>query len=190
MRSELRWNAAIAEHESAVREFLAVCERCAPGDWHRAPAPDKWSTAAVALHVCRSYELGRNAMAGGPSMRLRVSKQYSWLLRTLMLPVILATTRFPRGVRAPREVAPDPEEAKLLTPDAAATRLKRVADETAAAFRQAGRGRSTPLMTHAYFGPLTPYKALRMLSAHTRHHARALAEEKNRTSFVEQSTRG
>jgi hypothetical protein len=115
-------------------------------------------------------------MAGGPSMRLRVSKHYAWLLRTLMLPVIVATKRFPRGARAPREVAPDLEEAKLLTPNAAAARLKRVADEAAAAFRQAGRDRSAPLMTHAYFGALTPYAALRMLSAHTRHHARTLLE--------------
>lgn len=126
-------------------------------------------------------------MAGGPSMRLRVSNRYSWLLRTLMLPVILATKRFPGGVRAPREVAPDLEEAKLLAPDAAATRLKRAADEAAAAFRQADRGRSAPLMTHAYFGPLTPYTALRMLSAHTRHHARALAEGSDRTRTVSAS---
>jgi hypothetical protein len=174
MRSERRWISAIAEHETVVREFLDVCERCPPGDWHRAPAAGKWSTAAVALHVCRAYELGQNAMAGGPSMRLRVSKPYSWLLRALMLPVIVATKRFPRGVRAPREVAPDLEEAKLLTPDAARARLKRVADEAAAAFRQAGRDRSAPLMTHAYFGALTPYAALRMLSAHTRHHSRTL----------------
>jgi hypothetical protein len=109
-------------------------------------------------------------------MRLRVSEPYAWLLRTLMLPVIVATKRFPRGARAPREVAPDLEEAKLLTPDAAAARLKRVADQAAAAFRRAGGGRSAPSMTHAYFGALTPYAALRMLSAHTRHHARALHE--------------
>lgn len=174
MRSERRWVAAIAEHDTVVREFLDECERCPSGDWQRAPGAGKWSTAAVALHICRAYELGQNAMAGGGSMRLRVSKPYAWLLRTLMLPVILATQRFPRGVRVPREVAPDLEEAKLLTQDAARARLKRVADEAAAAFRQAGRDRSAPSMTHAYFGALTPYTALRMLSAHTRHHARAL----------------
>jgi hypothetical protein len=109
-------------------------------------------------------------------MRLRVSEPYAWLLRTLMLPVIVATKRFPLGARAPREVAPDLEETKLLTPDAAAARLRRVADEAAAAFRRAGGERSAPSMTHAYFGALTPYSALRMLSAHTRHHARALHE--------------
>ena len=175
MRGERRWNAAIAEHESVVREFLEACQRCAPSAWHAEPAPGKWSTAAVALHVCKAYEMGRDAMAGGASMRLRVSRSYSWLLRTFMLPAVLATKRFPRGVRAPREVAPDLEEAKMLTPDAAAERLMRAADETAAAMRRAGRDRAAPLMTHAYFGPLGPYAALRLLSAHTRHHARALA---------------
>ncbi len=175
MPGDRRWNAALAEHESVVREFLGVCERCPPSGWHRAPSPGKWSTAAVALHICRAYEMGRDAMAGAPSMRLRVSKPFSWLLRTAMLPAMFVTKRFPRGARAPREVAPDLEEAKLLTPEAAARRLTRVADEAAVALRRAGRDRSAPLMTHAYFGPLAPYAALRLLSAHTRHHARVLA---------------
>ena len=175
--AERRWNAAIAEHETSVRDLLDVCERCPPSRWHASPAAGKWSAAAVALHVCRAYELGQNAMAGGAGMRLRVSKPYAWLLRTLLLPLILATKRFPRGVTAPGEVAPDLQEARLLTPDAAAVRLKRVADEAIAAFRQAGRDRSTQLVTHAYFGPLTPYTALRMLSAHTRHHTRTLLEQ-------------
>ena len=176
MRGERRWNAAVAEHEIVVRDFLEVCERCAPSDWHVEPVPGKWSTAAVALHLCKAYEMGRDAMAGGPGMRLRVSKSYSWLLRTFLLPVVLASSRFPRGVRAPREVAPDLEEAKRLTPNAAAERLKRAADETVAAMRRAGHDRSAPSMTHAYFGPLAPYAALRLLSAHTRHHTRALGK--------------
>ena len=178
MPSERRWNAAIAEHDTVVREFLAACERCPAGDWNTSPAPGKWSSSAVALHVCHAYELGQNAMAGGPGMRLRVSKPYAWLLRNLLLPVIIATKRFPRGARAPREVAPDLEEARTLTPPAAATRLRRVAAEAAAAFRQARGDRSATLVTHAYFGPLTPYMALRMLSAHTKHHARTLKERR------------
>ncbi len=172
---ERRWNAAFAEHATVLREFLEVCERVTPADWHRAPAPGKWSAAAVALHICRAYEMGRDAMAGGRSMRLRVSPSFSWLLRTLMLPVVFATKRFPRGANAPREVAPDLAEASLLSANAAAARLQRVADEAAAAFRRAAADRAAPLMTHAYFGPLAPYTALRLLSAHTRHHAQLLA---------------
>jgi hypothetical protein len=176
LRSERRWNAALAEHEGVVREFLEICSRCAPSDWHVEPAPEQWSTAAVALHICRTYEMAMDAMQGGPSMGLRVSKPYAWLLRTFMLPAILATKRFPRGVRVPREVAPNLEEAKRLTPAAAARRLKLVAAEAAAKIRRTGRNRPAPLMTHAYFGPLAPYTALRLLSAHTQHHTRVLAE--------------
>jgi len=133
--------------------------------------------AAVALHVCRAYELGRDAMAGGESMRLRVSPRVAWFSRTLILPLVLATKRFPRGARSPSEVVPDAAESLLLTPDAAADRLQRVAAEAAQALQRAAGQRPTPRVTHAYFGPLTPHTTLRLLSAHTWHHARSLCLE-------------
>ena len=98
-----RWTAALVEHETVVRAFLTACQGVAPADWQRAPAPGKWSPAAVVLHVCHAYELGRDSVAGGPSMRLRVAPPVAWFSRTLLLPVILATKRFPLGVTAPRE---------------------------------------------------------------------------------------
>ncbi len=109
-------------------------------------------------------------------MRLRVSQPVALFSRIVILPVILTFKRFPRGARAPSEVAPDAAEARLLMPEEAATRLRRVADEAAAALRRAAAERPAPSMTHAYFGALSPYAALRLLSAHTRHHARALAD--------------
>lgn len=108
-------------------------------------------------------------------MRLLVPRRMSWLLRTVMLPVVLATSKFPRGVRAPKEVAPDLEEAEKLTPEIAAARLARAADAASAAVRRVAQERGAPSFTHAYFGRLSPYTALRLLSAHTRHHSRALA---------------
>ena len=175
MRDERRWTAAMAEHETAVRAFVAACERVAPADWQRSPAPMKWSPAAVVLHVCRAYELGRDAVTVGASMRLQVSRSFAWFSRTLVLPVILATNRFPRGAAAPIEVVPDASEARLLMQDASATRLQRVADQAALALREASRERPALRFTHAYFGPLSPHGTLRLLSAHTRHHARGLA---------------
>lgn len=174
MRNERRWTAAMGEHETAVRAFIAACERVAPGDWHRSPAPMKWSPAAVALHVCRAYELGRDAAIRGESMRLRVSRSFAWFSRMLVLPVILATNRFPRGAAAPVEVVPDAAEARLLMQDAAVARLQRVAEQAALALREASRERPRLRLTHAYFGPLSPHLTLRLLSAHTRHHARGL----------------
>lgn len=162
----------MAAHDAAVREFIAACERCSFDDWQRA-VNGKWSTAAVALHICNAYEVGRDAMTGGIGMRLRVSERYAWFLRTFVLPMILSTTRFPRA-RAPREVVPDGNETKQLTRDAAMTRLDRVAREASDAFRAAGSTESPPRMTHAYFGALEPYTAFRLLTAHTRHHTRTL----------------
>jgi hypothetical protein len=161
------------EHDAAVRELVATCERIPLDRWHQAPTPGKWSPSDVVLHLCRAYELGRDAANGGPGMRLLVTPSRAWALRTILLPVILLTDRFPRGVRAPREVVPDASERPV--PEAAMARLERAAQEAAVALRRAADGRPVPRMMHAYFGPLTPRAALRVLSAHTRHHARALA---------------
>jgi hypothetical protein len=137
MRSEARWNAAVAKHEAAVRDFLAACEKCPLDEWQRS-ADGKWSTAAVALHICNAYELGRDAMLRGASMQLVVSKRYAWFLRTFALPLIIATTRFPRA-KAPREVRPNVEETKMLTRDAMRGRLLRASREASDAFRNAAR---------------------------------------------------
>jgi DinB superfamily len=174
MRDTWRWSAALREHETAVREFLVACGRIAPDRWQRAPAPGKWTGAAVVLHVCRAYELGRNAAAGGESMRLKVSPSAALISRVLILPVVLATHRFPRGARSPREVFPDAAEASLLLPDVAARRLHDAAEQAAEGLRQAAACRPMPRMTHAYFGPLAPLATLRLLTAHTVHHARDL----------------
>lgn len=175
MIHDRRWTAALAEHERALAAFASACERIPPASWHRAPAPGKWSPAEVVVHVCQAYELGRDAAAGGPGMRLLVSRRRAWQLRTLMLPLVVVTSRFPRGVPAPREVTPDPAASRGLTPDAAAARLERVAGDAAAALRRAADVRPMPRIMHAYFGALTPRASLRLLSAHTRHHARGLA---------------
>ena len=165
----------MAEHETIVRAFMAAIHDVAPAHWQRAPAPGKWSPAAVVLHVCLAYELGRDAVVRGASMRLRVAPSAAWLSRTLLLPVLLATKRFPRGARAPSEVVPNDDEARQLSRDVAIARLQRAAAEAAATLRRAAGERSTPRVMHAYFGALTPYTTLRLLSAHTRHHARGLA---------------
>jgi hypothetical protein len=106
-----------------VREFLAACGRIPPDCWQRAPIPGKWTAAAVVLHVCRGYEVGRDAAAGGESMRLKVSPSAALMSRMLILPVVLAAHRFPRGARSPREVFPDAAEAECSLAPLATLRL-------------------------------------------------------------------
>lgn len=176
MTGDRRWAAALREHEREVTRFLAVVARIDPAEWHRPRAAGKWSPAAEVLHVCRAYELAHDAADGGPGMHLLVSPRKALLLRRSMLPLILATKRFPHGVPAPREVVPDVNESGEITPAASIQRFTSATDEAARALRDIDTAQPAFRVTHAYFGPLAPRAALRLLSAHTRHHARALSE--------------
>jgi hypothetical protein len=173
--AERRWDAAAADDAAAVRALLDAAAARGAAAWTRAPAPGKWSPAAVVLHVCRAYEVGRAAADGGPGMRPLAAPAAAWLARTVVLPAMLATGRFPRGVAAPEEVVPDLGDAERVTFDTAAARLTATSGAAAAALRRAAAERPRLRVAHAYFGPLAPLTALRLLSAHTRHHARGLA---------------
>jgi hypothetical protein len=173
--SDRRWTDALDEHEQAVRGFRSLVERMPIEQWHRRRTSGAWSPADVTLHVVKAYEIGRDAAAGGPGMCLRVTALRAWTFRTLLLPVILSTGRFPRGAPAPREVVPDPLEGSTLEPGPAVARLEQTARDAASGLRLLATQARGKGVVHAYFGLLTPLVALRVLSAHTRHHARALA---------------
>ena len=175
VREERGWSAALAEHDEALRAFVAACERIPPDRWHQATAPGKWSPSEVVLHVQRAYELARDATNGGPGMRLRVSPLRAWTLRTMLLPLLLRWKRLPEGVPAPSEVVPDPTISRQLTPHGATEALQRSAQRAATELRRADDHRPVPRLVHAFFGALAPRVALRLLSTHTWHHARALA---------------
>jgi hypothetical protein len=175
MPSERGWAAGLADHEVAVAEFRAQVAQVPPERWQAPAAEGKWSPAEEALHVALAYELALANLAGGVGMRLRVSPLRARLLRWFLLPQLLRTGKFPREVPAPREIRPSSDEAHTLTAPALLARLERAAQGAAEALH-AAQGRRPPVrMVHAYFGALRPLTALRLLSAHTRHHARRLA---------------
>ncbi|HEX5635109.1 MAG TPA: DinB family protein [Gemmatimonadales bacterium] len=172
--SDRRWEAVQAEHAAAVRDFVESLRRVPASGWQHAARERAWTPAGVALHVIRSYEVGCRGAAGDGGMRLMVPPARARVARTLFLPIILATGRFPPA-RAPRETVPEVGEAAALGQEEAIARLVRTADEAASALRRADAPGSRVLVTHAYFGPLEPRRVLRLLSVHTRHHARGLA---------------
>lgn len=175
MPQDPRWQAAIAEHDAAVAAFAAALDRVPAAAWQLEPAPGRWAPAAVALHVCLAYEYGCQAAVGAGAMRLRVPPLAAWASRTFLLPMVLRTGRFPQGAAAPREVRPDLTEAAALTPAAATQRLDAASQRAAALLRAAAEARPARRIVHAYFGPLSPRDALRLLAAHTRHHLPGLA---------------
>lgn len=169
-----RWARALAEHETVVADFVRGVAAVRAADWHAARAPGKWSPAEEALHVTAAYELGAAAAEGRGGMARVVSPARAALVRTLLLPLFLGLRTFPRGAPAPRELRPDPAEARRLTPERLAERCRAAAGAAAAALHAAAaRGQRVGAM-HAYFGALPPLTTLRLLSAHTRHHAARL----------------
>lgn len=170
MHNNRKWQTALSEHDAAVAAFSAALDRVPPAAWHMAPRPAQWTPAAVALHVALSYEFGCEAAVGAAAMRLRVPPLAAWASRTFLLPIVLRTGRFPAGAAAPREVRPDLAEAASIAPAQARRRLHAAATRAAVLLAEAAEGRPVPPIVHAYFGALSPERAMRLLAAHTRHH--------------------
>jgi hypothetical protein len=168
------WNAARVEHHEVVAEFLATIDRFDEEQWQRLPRPKKWSAATLADHVAVTYAYGRDAATSGVGMRLLVPRPLAWAARTFILPRMLDSKRFPRGAEAPPEVRPAVANTVALTQDHAKAELAARAAEALAAFDRAVRERPTMTVTHAYFGALPLLQTLRMLNAHTRHHAQGM----------------
>lgn len=175
MTDDRRWAAAADEHARAVEAFVDAMGRVPESTWHAPRAVGKWSPAALALHVCQAYEFGRDAVMTGAAMRLAVPAPMAWISRVVVLPILLARDRFPSGADAPAEVVPDLREAGQLARDALAARLQGAASAALDGLQRAARERPGLRVTHAYFGAMPPLQTLRLLSAHTRHHARGLA---------------
>lgn len=168
------WHAARDEHHEVVAEFVATIDRFDEAQWQRAPRPNKWSAATLADHVAVTYAYGRNAATTGIGMRLLVPRPLAWAARTFILPRMLDSKRFPRGADAPPEVRPEIANSVALSRQRAKEELQAHAAAALAAFDRAMTERPTMTVTHAYFGPLPLLQTLRMLNAHTRHHAQGM----------------
>lgn len=164
------WREAVTDYEAAIDAFAVAIAHVDEALWHAWRANARWSPAALALHVCMSYEMSTQAARGGSGMVVRASPGASWFARRIVLPLMLTSRRFPRGARAPREVRPDEVESLQLDQPAMIARLRRAGAEAAEALQHAMIATPDLRITHAYFGALSPFTTLRLLSSHTRHH--------------------
>lgn len=173
-----RWQSAERGHAEAVAALLVAASLVPDHKWTEPLGTGRWSPAQVLLHIEQSYRLGDAALQGGAGMRVKVSPLMAWLGRTLVLPLITFTKRFPRNAPAPREIRPDAAEAHAIPRLELTTRVQAAATQALASFRAAVRDGRNVRVAHAYFGALSPYQTLRLLNGHTRHHAKLLAPPK------------
>jgi hypothetical protein len=168
------WQQAVARDEAAVEDVIACWSVFDAGAWAAPVAPGRWSPALLADHLVRAYRLGAAVGTPAGTMQTALPRPLAWLAGRTVLPLLLATGRFPRGGQAPPEVVP-----QTSAPDAAqgSAALRSAATAARAALVAANAHRPRPMVTHAYFGAMPPLLALRLLTAHTRHHAALLAAD-------------
>ncbi len=173
-----RWQSAERGHAEAVAALLVAASLVPDHKWTEPLGAGRWSPAQVLLHIEQSYRLGDDAVQGGPGMRLRSPALLAWFGRTVMLPLMTLTRRFPRNAPSPREVIPSAAEAHAIPREQLTIRVQAAATQALASLRAAAASDSRAKVTHAYFGALNPYQTLRLLNGHTRHHAKLLAPPK------------
>lgn len=166
------WAAAVREHDVVLRDYVQRLHAVPDDRWSAPRGEGRWSAAQEALHVAMAYEIGIAACDGSAGMRLVSPPVVAWLSRTLLLPVMLRLRFFPPNAPAPRELRPNGADAAALPRDDLIARLLASADRATNALRDADARRPPIHVMHAYFGPLRPLAAFRLLTAHTRHHAR------------------
>jgi DinB superfamily len=169
---------ALARHRDAVAAFLASAAATEPDAWTRPASEGKWSPAQIAEHLRLAVEAVKRELDRGPGMKLRLSAWKRFLLRRTVLPKLLKTGHFPRGVRAPREIQP------TLPPDSREEALRRL---EAAASELETRCRAHPhaatlRLLHPYFGALPASDLIRILAWHTLHHRSQLPGAEKRSS--------
>lgn len=173
-----RWLATERHHAEAVAAFLLATSLVPADKWSVPLGPNRWSPAQMALHIEQSYLVCIDALRGGPGMQPQRPAFVRWVGRTVMLPLMRLTGRFPQGVPAPREVRPDADQAHASLRDTLTARVQSAATATLAELRTATNSTSGVRVRHAYLGALNAHQTLRLLNAHTRHHAKLLAPPK------------
>jgi hypothetical protein len=164
------WNSLLLAHSEALKQYLAAATRIPASAWNEPLSPGKWSPAEITSHLEQSYQVLRSELSGGPGMRVIVPPFRRWLMRFTIMPRLLSDGAFPPGVRAPKETRPREVEASM------GRALSVLSEKTELMIRELTDQvpHRRVRLSHAYFGALCPEDVLRLLTVHTRHHARQL----------------
>jgi hypothetical protein len=163
-----RLDALLADHRTAVHEFL-VRDRAIDGaHWLTPRAEGKWTPAQETQHLILAYQEFLRQLREDRPMRLREGLVGRVIARVYGLPSVLWRKRIPVAAHAPREVRPTwvDEGADVLIP-----RLEHLAEEFERDFRLTWFNEPKRRMSHYWFGKLSLDQGVRFVTVHTQHHA-------------------
>ena len=164
----------LADYEASAAAFRSGAAAIPAAAWDRPRSEGKWSPAQETEHIVLSHELFLSQLHGGPPMRAIVTGWRLVALRWLALPWILATGRFPRGARAPRESRP---VAVGASRDDLLGRMDRAVRGVSEALSTDVATTSRPRLRHPYFGMMSVVQVLELSTLHTRHHLASMQTE-------------
>ncbi|MGH7637741.1 MAG: DinB family protein [Gemmatimonadaceae bacterium] len=157
----------LADHQAAVREFIARASGVPEERWLLPRAEGKWTPAQETRHLVLTYDALMRDLRRAEPMQLRGNRMRRFFWKLIGLSWIRWLRRIPRAVRAPREVRPEwePAPASELLPA-----LLRRAQEFEEVFEEKWSSEPRRRVTHP-FGPITLDDTIRLSTVHTRHHA-------------------
>lgn len=161
---------SLEDYARATNDFIAATDAVPTAAWARPRMEGKWSPAQEVEHITLAHELFGAQLAGAAPMRVLITGWRGVLVRSLVLPWILRTGRFPRA-RAPREARPSPAP---IDREVLMTRLEAAATMISADLERRGAAAHTTRLDHPYFGAMSLAQTLRLTTVHTRHHRRML----------------
>ena len=158
----------LEEHRVAVARYADLVRPLDAGAWTTPRAPGAWTPAEITEHLVLIFGVTVAELEGGEGARVRTGPVMRRLLRWFLLPHILFHRSFPLRARAPREVRPGEP---IAEPSSGADLML----AGAARFESAVLGTAEmagATVTHPFFGPISPWRALRFSSVHIDHHRR------------------
>lgn len=171
MAHDSTYDALLAEHRAAVREFTDKAGTLSTNLWFTPRAVGKWTPAQETRHLILAYEALTRDLLEGKTMRLRGTPWKRRLWRVIGLWNVLWRNRLVMGVTAPREVRP---EAETGARDALVSLLRQRVSEFEAAVEFTRVKDPSRTITHPMMGALTLARSLRFCAVHARHHANFL----------------
>ena len=165
-RAFMSLDRALQLHDQAVDALVSAVSSVPPDRWGAPYLEGKWSPGEITAHLVATWDVLLQELGGGPGMALRTNWWQRVLLRSLMVPRLLAGKSFPRNAKAPRETRP---AAPLPDREAALAAIGARSDAIRSESRKAAElGR---VLTHAYFGKASVDRGVILAARHVQHHA-------------------
>lgn len=158
---------ALDVHAAKAAAYLATAEAVPAERWTTAPAEGKWSAAEVTAHLAQTYEVVTAELRGGKGLAIKTKLWQQILFKVLFGWRIVYFGKFPKGIRAPKEI----RTVTGLPKDESLADFRRRSQVFEAAARAAAPGQK---LSHTWLGRSAAADGVRFCAQHIEHHRKQI----------------